>query len=118
MRGISEEPLARVRRDPDSRTITLILDAAIASIAMFAIAAHANEREAHVREVERVGRSRPRLLRSQQPPVHRRQPDRSRGSAASLEQAYRTALDHDTAYRPPTPPRHKLTGVRRWSGLC
>jgi len=42
------------RRDPETRTVSLILEIA-ASIAMFAIAAHADEREAHVREVERFG---------------------------------------------------------------
>ena len=35
--------------------VTLVLDATTADIAMFAIAAHADEREAHAREVERYG---------------------------------------------------------------
>ena len=43
------------RPDPDSQTVSLILDATTADIALFAIAAHADEREAHVREVERFG---------------------------------------------------------------
>ena len=46
---------ALARHDPETGTVTLVLDAATASIAMFAIAAHAGEREAHAREVERSG---------------------------------------------------------------
>ena len=46
---------ALARHDPETGTVTLVLDATTASIAMFAIAAHADEREAHVREVERSG---------------------------------------------------------------
>src|SRR6476620_1440455 len=44
---------ALARHDPETGTVTLVLDATTASIAMFAVAAHAGEREAHVREVER-----------------------------------------------------------------
>jgi hypothetical protein len=47
--------IALVRRDPDTRVISLILDAATANIAMHAVAAHADDREAHVREVEQYG---------------------------------------------------------------
>jgi hypothetical protein len=50
---------ALARHDPDTGTVTLVLDATTANVAMFAIAAHADEREAHVREVERSGRSLP-----------------------------------------------------------
>ena len=46
---------ALARHDPETGTVTLVLDAATASVAMFAVAAHADEREAHVREVERSG---------------------------------------------------------------
>ena len=46
---------ALARHDPETGTVTLVLDAATASIAMFAVAAHAGEREAHAREVERSG---------------------------------------------------------------
>src|SRR6266576_1057486 len=44
---------ALARHDPETGTVTLVLDSATADIAMFAIAAHAGEREAHAREVER-----------------------------------------------------------------
>jgi hypothetical protein len=46
---------ALARHDPETGTVTLVLDSATASIAMFAVAAHAGEREAHAREVERSG---------------------------------------------------------------
>jgi hypothetical protein len=64
-------PLAR--HDPETGTVTLVLDVTTASIAMFALAAHADEREAHIREVEQFGADLPiRLLRKAQPPGHRR----------------------------------------------
>ena len=52
--------IALAGRDPDSQTVSLVLDATTASTAIFAIAAHADEREAHVREVERSARACPR----------------------------------------------------------
>ena len=47
------------RPRPQSQTVSLILDATTANAALFAIAAHADEREAHVREVEQFGQSLP-----------------------------------------------------------
>ena len=52
-------PVALAGRNPESQTVTLVLDATTASIAIFAIAAHADEREAHIREVERFGQTLP-----------------------------------------------------------
>jgi len=46
---------ALARHDPETQTVTLVLDTTTASVAMFALAAHAGEREAHSREVERSG---------------------------------------------------------------
>ena len=65
--------LALARRDPETQTVSLILDATTANIALFAIAAHADEREAHLREVERSGQHLPegsygRRNRQAQPP--------------------------------------------------
>jgi hypothetical protein len=40
--------LALARRDPQTQTVSLVMDATTANIALFAIAAHADEREAHV----------------------------------------------------------------------
>ncbi len=51
--------IALAGQDPDSQTVSLILDATTANIVMFAAAAHADEREAHIREVEQVGQSLP-----------------------------------------------------------
>jgi hypothetical protein len=51
--------IALAQRNPDSQTITLILDATTANTALFAIAANADEREAHIREVEQFGQSLP-----------------------------------------------------------
>ena len=49
--------LALARRDPESQTVSIVLDATTANIAIHAIAAHVDEREAHVREVERSGQN-------------------------------------------------------------
>jgi hypothetical protein len=96
------QPLALARRDPGSRTVTLVLDAATADIALFAIAAHADEREAHVREVERSGRTLPEdsygRRNRQAIAAHE---IRVAARLRAVEQAYRTAIDHATAYMPP-----------------
>jgi hypothetical protein len=47
--------IALAHPDPETQTFTLILDAATANTVMFAVAAHADEREAHIREVEQLG---------------------------------------------------------------
>src|SRR6266516_3914629 len=41
---------ALARHDPETGMVTLVLDASTASIAMFAVAAHAGEREAHAHQ--------------------------------------------------------------------
>jgi hypothetical protein len=51
--------LALARQDPQTQTVSLVLDATTANIAMYAIAVHAGDREAHVREVERFGQHLP-----------------------------------------------------------
>jgi hypothetical protein len=48
----------RADRNPESQTISVILDPT-ASIAIFAVAANADEREAHIRKVDRFGQSLP-----------------------------------------------------------
>jgi hypothetical protein len=53
------QPIALASHNPESQTITLVLDTATASAAIFAIAAQADEREAHIREVQRYGASLP-----------------------------------------------------------
>jgi hypothetical protein len=96
--------LALARHDPQTQTVTLVMDATTATIAMFAIAAHAAEREAHVREVERSGRSLPegsygRLNRDAIAARETRVATRLRAT----EHAYRTAIDRDAAPGPPEP---------------
>ena len=97
---------ALARHDPETGTVTLVLDAATASIAMFAIAAHASEREAHVREVERSGRSLPEgsYGRRNRQVIAARE-TRVAARLRAVEQACRTATGHDTAYAPPEPAR-------------
>ena len=102
----AQQPLVLARRDPDSRTVTLVLDAATANIAMFAIAAHADEREAHVREVERSGRTLPEdsYGRRNRQAIAARD-TRVAARLRAVEHAYHTAIDRDTAYRPLEPTR-------------
>ena len=51
--------IALASRNPESQTVTLVLDSTTASAVIFAIAAHADEREAHIREVQRYGQTMP-----------------------------------------------------------
>ena len=90
-------------RDPETQTVTLILDATTANTALFAIAAHAGEREAHIREVEQFGQSPARrLLRQAQPPGHRRprNPD-SRPPSSTPTGLRSSATQHSDQSNPP-----------------
>jgi len=94
--------LALARRDPETHTVTLVVDATTANIAMFAIAAHADEREAHLREVERSGRSLPEGSygrRNRQAIVARE--TRVATRLRAVEQAYRTAIERDAVFMSP-----------------
>ena len=95
--------LALARRDPETQTVSLILDDTTANIALFAIAAHADERRGpHPRG--RAVRPQParRLLRPPQPRRHRRPRDPHRRPAASR----RAGLPH--GHRP----RHRVHAAR------
>ena len=97
---------ALARHDPETQTVTLVLDATTASIAMFAIAAHADEREAHVREVERFGASLPEGSygrRNRQAIADRE--TRVAARLHAIERAYQEVAGHDTAFTPPEPAR-------------
>jgi hypothetical protein len=98
--------LALARQDPETKMVSLVLDATTANIAMYAIAAHADEREAHVREVERSGRNLPEgsYGRRNRQAIAARE-TRVAVRLRAVEQAYRTATEHDTASRPPEPTR-------------
>ena len=97
---------ALARHDPETGTVTLVLDAATASIAMFAVAAHAGEREAHAREVERSGADWPdgSYGRRNRQAIAARE-TRVAARLRAVEQACRTATGRDTAYTPPEPTR-------------
>ena len=98
--------VALADRDPESQTVTLILDATTANAAIFAITAHADEREAHVREVEQFGQSLPEGSYGRQ---NRQAIAAREGRVATrlraVERAYRTANEHNEAFRPPEPAR-------------
>ena len=98
--------LALARRDPETGTVSLVLDATTANIALFAIAAHADEREAHVREVERSGRTLPEgsYGRRNRQAIAARE-TRIAARLRAVDHAYRTATEHDTTYTPPEPTR-------------
>ena len=90
--------LALARRDPETQTVSLVLDATTANIAMFAIAAHADEREAHVREVERSGHNLPEgsYGRRNRQAIAARE-TRVAARLRAVEQAYRAAIERGTA---------------------
>jgi len=98
--------LALARQDPETQTVSLVLDATTANIAMYAIAAHADEREAHVREVERSGRDLPEdsYGRRNREAIAARE-TRVAARLRAVEQAYKTAIERGTAYRPSEPTR-------------
>src|SRR6266581_2190884 len=112
---------ALARHDPETGTVTLVLDATTASVAMFAVAAHAGEREAHVREVERSGADWPdgSYGRRNRQAIAARE-TRVAARLRAVEQAYGTATGRDTAYTPPEPtraPRHAELQPGRQTGL-
>ena len=96
--------IALAQANPDSRTVSLILDEATASIALFAVAANAEEREAHVREVERYGQTLPEgsYGRRNRQAIAARE-TRIAARLRAVEHAYRIAIDRDTVLTPPEP---------------
>ena len=98
--------VALASRHPESQTVTLVLDATTANIAIFAIAAHADEREAHIREVERFGQSLPEgsYGRRNRQAIAARE-TRIAARLRAVEHAYRMAIERDAAFRPPEPTR-------------
>src|SRR6516162_1146112 len=93
--------LALARRDPGTRTVSLVLDDTTANIAMFAIAAHADEREAHLREVERSSRSLPEgsYGRRNRQAIAARD-TRIAARLRAVENAYRMAIERGVAAEP------------------
>ena len=107
-RGAAEHLIGALlaRRYPETQTISLVLDDTTANVALFAIAAHADEREAHIREVERSGQNLPEgsYGRRNRQAIAARE-TRVAARLRAVEQAYRTATEHGTASRPPEPTR-------------
>ena len=98
--------IALADRDPDSHTVSLILDVSTANAAIFAIAAHADEREAHIREVEQFGQSLPEgsYGRRNREAIAARE-TRVASRLRAVERACRTAIEHDVVQTPPEPTR-------------
>ena len=97
---------ALARHDPETGTVTLVLDATTASIAMFALAAHADEREAHIREVEQSGADWPAgsYGRRNRQAIAARE-TRVATRLRAVQHAYNAVAGHDTSLTPPEPAR-------------
>ena len=97
---------ALARHDPETGTVTLVLDTTTANIAMFAIAAHADEREAHAREVEQSGADLPQgsYGRRNRQTIAARE-TRVATRLRAVQHACQAVAGHDIAFTPPEPTR-------------
>jgi hypothetical protein len=96
---------AVARHDPESQTVTFVLDAATANIAMYAITAHTQEREAHLREVQLQAQDLPEGSygrRNRQAITDRE--TRITTRLRAVQQAYQAAVEHDIEPTAPEPP--------------
>jgi len=95
---------ALARHDRQTQTVTLVLDAATASVAIFAIAAHADDREAHLREVQRYGQNLPEgsYGRRNRQAIAARE-TRITTRLRAIEHAYQTATEPSHTLGPPGP---------------
>ena len=93
--------IALAQANRDTRTVSLILDEATASTVLFAVAAHADEREAHVREVERYGQTLPEGTygRRNRQAIAARE-TRIVARLRAVERAYRTAIERGASLEP------------------
>jgi hypothetical protein len=104
---------ALARYDPDGQTVTLVLDAATANTAIYAIAAHAQEREAHLREIQLQAQDLPEGSygrRNRQAITDRE--TRITTRLRAIEHAYQTAIEHDTEPNAPGPAEPLRTSER------
>jgi hypothetical protein len=103
------DPLITIlaRRDPDSQITTLILDSVTADVAIYAIAAHAEEREAHLRQVQLSGQNLPEgsCGRTNRELIADRE-TRIAARLRAVEHEYHAAIERDAVSTPP-----ELTGV-------
>jgi hypothetical protein len=98
--------IARAERDPRTRTVSLILDETTANIAMYAIAAHAGDAEAHVREVRQFAHGLPDHSygkRNRQAIAARE--TRVAARLRAVERAYQVAPERDATSASPATPR-------------
>jgi len=97
---------ALARHDPETQTVTLVLDTTTASVAMFALAAHAGEREAHAREVERSGAGWPEgsYGRRNRQAIAARE-TRIAARLRAVEHAHHTVIARGAVFGPPEPIR-------------
>ena len=97
---------ALARHDPETGTVTLVLDMASASIATFALAAYADEREAHIREVEQYGADLPEgsYGRRNRQAIAARE-TRVATRLRAVQHAYHTAIEGGAVFRPSEPIR-------------
>jgi hypothetical protein len=102
--------IAIARHDPQTQTVSFILDATTANIALFVIAGHAGEREAHLREVQQHAQDLPEgsYGRANRQAIADRE-TRIATRLRAIEQAYRTATEHDTTHSPLEPTRTHST---------
>jgi hypothetical protein len=97
---------ALARHDPETGTVTLVLDTTTASVAMFALAAHAGERQAHAREVEQHGADWPEgsYGRRNRQAIAARE-TRVATRLRAVEHACHTAIEGGAVSGPPEPTR-------------
>jgi hypothetical protein len=97
---------ALARYDPGGQTVTLVLDAATANTAIYAITAHAHEREAHLREIQLHAQDLPEgsYGRQNRQAIADRE-TRITTRLRAVEQAYQTAIEHDAERSTPEPAR-------------
>jgi hypothetical protein len=89
---------ARTDWNAGTRTVTLSMDEATASLAIYAIAAYAGEREAHVREVEQFGKGLPEgsYGRQNRQAIAARE-KRAAQRLRAVERAYQMATEHEAS---------------------
>jgi hypothetical protein len=103
-------PVALASCNPETQTVTLVLDATTASAAIYAIAVHADEREAHIREVQNYGQTLPdgSYGRRNRQAIAVRE-TRLAARLRAVEHAYRIAIERDAAFSPPEPTRPRCS---------
>jgi hypothetical protein len=93
---------ALAETNPGTGTIAFVLDADTASIALYAIAAHATEREAHIREIQRTTATLPPGTYGKRNREHiTARETRIATRLRAIEHAYRTATERQPQSAPP-----------------